>query len=261
MADKINGCLQADMERLKKFRLMDDDFMSKVFEQNIEATQLLINIILERKDLTVHSVTAQKVFQTVVGHTVKFDIFATDESETLYDIEIQRADRGASPKRARYNNSVLDTHLLDRGEDYQSLKETYIIFITENDVLKKGLPLYHIERKILETDELFDDGSHIIFVNGQYKDTDSDIGRLMHDFRCTDASEMYYEELASRVKYFKETEGGSIAMCKMMEDMRKETIMNSVIEMLKDDMPLEKVAKYSNLSPDEVRKIKEENNL
>lgn len=59
-------------------------------------------------------------------------------------------------------------------------------------MLGKNLPLYHIERKITETDELFDDGSHIIFVNGQYVNPD-DIGKLMHDFRCTDANKMNYE--------------------------------------------------------------------
>ena len=269
LADRINGCLCEDLERLKKFRLMDDDFMSRVFDQNIEATQLLLSIILERNDLKVHSVEVQKEFQSVVGHSVKFDVYATDENGKPYDIEIQRADRGASPKRARYNNSVLDTYMLDKGDDYQDLQETYIIFITEKDVLKKGFPLYHIERKILETDELFNDGSHIIFVNGQYNNHDTPIGKLMHDFRCTDAADMYYGQLADKVRYFKENEGGSNAMCKMMEDMRKEAAaeaadakaVETALNMLKDNLSLEKVAQYSGLSLDDVKKIKEENNL
>ncbi len=265
MADRINGCLLEDIERLKKFRLMDDDFMSKVFDQNVEATQLLLNIILNRDDLVVHSVVVQKEFRSIVGHSVKFDVFATDEKGKPYDIEIQRADRGASPKRARYNNSVLDTYLLEKGKDYQNLQETYVIFITEKDIFKKGLPLYHIERKIIETDELFDDGSHIIFVNGKYDNQSSPIGKLMYDFRCTDASDMYYKELADKVKYFKETKGGSSAMCKMMEDMRKEAATKAAneaaIEMLKDNVILEKVAQYSGLSLDDVKRIKKENNL
>lgn len=104
MTDRIDGCLYEDLDRLKRFRLMDDDFMSKVFDHNTEATQLLLSIILERNDLTVHSVEVQKEFQAVVGHSVKFDVFDTDENGKPYDIEIQRADRGASPRRARYNN-------------------------------------------------------------------------------------------------------------------------------------------------------------
>lgn len=258
-------CYNKDLERLQRFRLMDDDFMSKVFDKNIDATQLLLNIILERKDIKVVSVDAQREYKTAIGHSVKFDIFATDKNDKPYDIEIQRSDKGASPHRARYNNSVLDTYLLEKGKDYSSLIETYIIFITENDVLKKNLPLYHIERTVLETNELFDDGSHIIFVNGQYSNNDTEIGKLMHDFRCTNADDMNYPVLAKKVRYFKETKGGSIAMCKMMEDMRKdaarEKAIETAIKMLNDNVALEKVAEYSGLSLDEVKKIKSENNL
>lgn len=143
--------------------------------------------------------------------------------------------------------------------------ETYVIFITENDVLKKNLPLYHIERKVLETDELFDDGSHIIFVNGQYTNHDTEIGKLMHDFRCTNADDMNYPTLAKKVRYFKETKGGNSAMCKMMEDMRKDAAKEKAIEtalkMLKGNVALEKVAEYSGLSLDEVKIIKSEDNL
>lgn len=53
-------CNNEDLERLRRFRLMDDDFMSKVFDKNIEATQLLLNIILEREDIKVVSVDAQR---------------------------------------------------------------------------------------------------------------------------------------------------------------------------------------------------------
>ena len=48
-----------------------------------------------------------------------------------YNIEIQRADRGAGAKRARYYSSLLDANLLDAGAKYEKLPETYVIFITE----------------------------------------------------------------------------------------------------------------------------------
>lgn len=122
-----------------------------------------------------------------------------------------------------------------------------------------------LERKVLETDKLFDDGSHIIFVNGQYTNRNTKIGKLMHDFRCTNADDMNYLALAQKVRYFKETKGGSTAMCKMMEDMRKDAAKEKAIEtalkMLKDNVALEKVAEYSGLSLDEVETIKSENNL
>ena len=76
---------------------------------------------------------------------------------------MQRSDRGASEKRARYNSSLLDANLTDAGDDYDALNETYVIFITENDVLKAGLPIYHVDRTVRETGTFFQrSGSHCL---------------------------------------------------------------------------------------------------
>ena len=100
--------------------------------------------------------------------------------------------------------------------------KTWVIFITENDVMGKGLPLYPIERCFLETGERFEDGSHILYVNGAYRG-DTPIGKLMHDFSCTNAADMYYGTLADRVRFFKESKEGILIMCKVMEDMMNTT--------------------------------------
>lgn len=83
--------------------------------------------------------------------------------------------------------------------------------------MDKSLPLYHVERIIQETKERFEDGSHIIYVNGSYKNDDDPVGKLMHDFRCTSSIDMFYDELKNTVKYFKETEGERRQMRKAME--------------------------------------------
>ena len=131
-------------------------------------------------------------------------------------------DSSSSPTCFPYS-SMMDANLLDKGRDFDALAETYVIFITEHDVLGMGKPLYHIERYILETGERFEDGSHILYVNGEYRD-DSPIGRLMHDFSCTDPSEMYFNVLADRVRFIKESKEGVAIMCKAMEDMRNEAL-------------------------------------
>ena len=48
-----------DLQRLRNFRLLDDDFMSKVFEDTA-CTELLLQIILDRSDLKVQSVHSQQ---------------------------------------------------------------------------------------------------------------------------------------------------------------------------------------------------------
>ena len=87
---------------------------------------------------------------SVDGRNVILDIFAVDEDGKNYDIEIQRADHGADRKRARFLSSVLDSRMLKSKEDFTVLNESYVIFITEKDVLGHGLPMYHINRVIEE---------------------------------------------------------------------------------------------------------------
>lgn len=116
---------------------------------------------------------------------------------------------------------MLDANITEPGDNYEKLAETYVIFIIENDVLKAGLPIYHIDRIIKETGVVFGDEAHIIYVNSQIKD-ETELGKLMFDFSCTDAKDMHYKILAERVRYFKEDVKGVEVMCKAMEDMRKE---------------------------------------
>ena len=212
---------QEDLERIRNFRLMDDDFMSKVFEDKACA-EFLLKIILERDDLTVQEVHGQHDLKNLQGRSVRLDILAVDHANRTYNVEVQRSDHGAGAKRARYNSSLLDANLTEKGDKYDTLNETYVIFITENDVLQGGLPIYHINRMIEEMAKPFGDEAHILYVNAQIKD-ETALGKLMHDFSCTDPNQMNYSVLAQRVRYFKEDTKGVTNMCRAIEEMREET--------------------------------------
>ena len=128
-------------------------------------------------------------------------------------------------------------------------------------MIGKGNPVYQIERCFIGTGEKFGDGSHILYVNGAYRD-ETPIGKLMHDFSCTDPSDMYYDILAERTRFFKESKEGIAVMCKTMEDMRNQTLKEGMTEvalrMLADGtLSLEKIAEYSGLSIEEVKKLSE----
>lgn len=205
------------LQIIRDFRLIDDDFMSVVFSDR-KCAQLLLEIILERKDLHVVSAKPQYEIKNLHGRSVRLDILATDEQGRQYNIEIQRSDKGAVAQRARYNSSLIDANITFPGESYRELPETYVIFITENDVLKSGLPLYHIDRVIRETGRIFEDGAHILYVNSQVQD-ETALGKLMQDFYCTSAEEMHYAELAEQVKHYKESEKGVTHMCRSVEKL------------------------------------------
>ncbi len=197
--------------------LMDDDLMSKVFDGNLPATQRLLRTVLGREDITVISAKGQVEYHSPVvgGRMIRLDVEAEDRTGVKSDIEVQRKKEGAHPRRARLHSSMLDSRMLKEGAKFKELKDSYTIFITEKDYFGDGLPIYTIERKIKENGRNFEDGAHIIYVNGCY-DSDDSLGRLMRDFKCKNAKDMYYPELAEGVKHFKE-EGGRGTMCEAVE--------------------------------------------
>ena len=211
---------QEDLQRLRGFRLLDDDFMTKVFE-DISCAELLLRIILNDEGIRVLEAHSQRGIKNLQGRSVKLDILAVDSHNRVFNVEVQRSDRGAGAKRARYNSALIDANVTEPGDQYEDLNETFVIFITENDVMKAGLPIYHIDRVVRETGKLFEDEEHIIYVNSQIKD-ETKLGRLMHDFSCTDAKDMYNKVLADRVRYFKEDERGVEIMWRQMEIMRNQ---------------------------------------
>ena len=161
------------LEAVDKLCLFDDDFMSLVFDRNIEATEYLLNTIFERSDMKVIEVVGQREYKNPVvgGRCITIDIYAVDSTGKVYDIEVQRADSGAVPQRARFHSAMVDTRMLKEKEKFKEIKDSYVIFITQNDVMKGDLPLYHVERVVKEQNRDFGDGSHIIYVNGAYKMT------------------------------------------------------------------------------------------
>lgn len=186
--------------------MMDDILMSVVL-QNKECAELVLRIILDDPDLEVQEVHTQETISSLYGRAIRMDVKAVVSNGRLCNVEIQRNDAGAVPKRARYNGSLLDANTALPGDAYGKLPEQYVILITANDVLKGGLPIYHIERVILETNEIFGDGSHMIYVNGTNRD-DTPLGRLMQDFWCKDPKDMHYSKLAAENRRLKETEEG-----------------------------------------------------
>ena len=146
--------------------LFDDDLMSMVFDGNIEATGLLLKIVLKRDDIIIISVVGQREFQSPVvgGRNIRLDILAKDNTGKYYNIEVQRKPEGAHIRRARFNSSMMDSRMLKEGQEFSELRDSYMVFITQTDIFRHGLPIYTINRHFEEFDDVFDDGSHIVYV-------------------------------------------------------------------------------------------------
>jgi len=272
---KRNVTNENDLQKIKELRLMDDDFFSEALDGKTEAVEYILNTVLERDDIKVKSTKAQVEYKSATKRSIKLDIQAEDVNGRLMDIEIQRSDRGSGVRRARFHSSMIDRSLLSKGDDFEDLVDTYVIFITEKDKFGMGIPLYHIERKISEMDNaLFGDGAHILYVNGEYRNLEHPVGSLMHDFNCKDAKDMVNPLLAEEVRYLKETEGGRSQMSRILEEMRNEVAeiakaegkaegnhekaVNTALKMIaRGRDSIEEVAEITGLSLEEVRKLAE----
>ena len=234
-------------ELVNELTLFDDDLMSRVFDKNIKATELLLRIILGKK-VKVISVTGQNEMKNhqVGGRNITLDVEAMDENGEEIDIEVQGNSEGAHVRRARYHSSMVDSRMLKEGQAFRELKDSYVIFIYKHDKFRKGLPLYHVDRYVGETNEQFRDGSHIIYVNGNYKGND-EIGQLMQDFREKNPECMHYTELAESVKHFKEKEGGREEMSEIVERYINERVEERVEERVKECVEKEKTISVQNL--------------
>lgn len=276
MADE-NTLLNSDLESryekykgiIKNFTLMSDIFMRNVFKKR-ECLEYVLQVIMEKQDLYVIDQVIQKDYKNLQGRSAVMDCVARDSTGKQFDVEIQQDNEGASPKRARYHSGLMDMNTLNPGQDFEELPESYVIFITRDDILGYGLPIYHIDRQIKELNEAFQDEAYIIYVNSRNQD-DTELGRLMHDLHCKKADEMHSPILAKRVYELKETQKGVELMCHEMEKIYSEGMESgekrgelkakkeTALSMAEEGMNIQKIARLVKVSEKDVQKWIDEN--
>lgn len=94
----------------------------------------------------------------------------------------------------------MDIENLNAKQKFSELPDTYTIFITEKDFYGEGESVYIVERMNLTTGNSFEDGEHILYVNGEYSG-ESDTGKLMYNLECTDVDDMNFDLMAEQTRY------------------------------------------------------------
>ena len=257
--------------------MMNNRFMNFMLDDNQKAAQVFLRVILGDDKIKVRNVRIQSFIQNIYGHSSQLDILAQDSKGRYFNVEVQRSDEGAPARRARFYSSILDTHFLQPGKLYEELPDTYVIFITENDVLHDNLPLYNIRRRIDENAKCFEDGSRIIYVNSQRRDNTA-LGKLMQDLYCTEPKNLHYHEFAERMEFLKYSKEGKAKMTDVIEEyaarkaeaLAKEAVKEAAkkaeekeqanrIELaqglLADGMSIEFTVRHSKLTEAEVREL------
>jgi len=255
---------------IRSLGMMNNRFMNFMLDDNKEAAQVFLRIILGDDKIKVKNVRIQSFIQNIYGHSSQLDILAQDSKGRYFNVEVQRSDEGAPARRARFYSSILDTHFLQPGKLYEELPDTYVIFITENDVLHDNLPLYNIRRRIDENAKCFEDGSRIIYVNSQRRDNTA-LGKLMQDLYCTEPKNLHYHEFAERMEFLKYSKEGEEKMTDVIEEYAakkaeavakeaaKKTAQARNVELAKDLLSegesIERTVRLSKLSEAEVREL------
>lgn len=253
-----------DLRTIENYRPLDDDFMRELFRNDLPLAQLVLRIITVIQDLELTKNETQYDMKRLLGaRSICLDVFGTDSKGRKFDLEIQRADRGATPQRARYHSSAIDVEFLKAKAEFAELPISYVIFITENDVRGEERLIYNFEWSDTSTGKPLNDGAHIIFVNGAYNNPEdtSDLAKLVHDFRCKKAEDMKIKELADKTRYYKQTPEGVSHMCKAIEDMRNEAAkLNSIQIAMKmivlGTIPDDQIAQLTSLTLEEIQELR-----
>lgn len=106
--------------------------------------------------------------------------------------------------------------MLHQIKNYRLLDDDFMTKCFENNIEATELVL-----RIIGKLKSFFDGSHIIYINATYQD-DSELGKLMYDFNCSNPDDMNYEVLAQTARFYKEDKEGFSTMCKAVEDLIKD---------------------------------------
>lgn len=259
-----------DLRTIENYRPIDDDFMRVLFKNDLPLAQTVLRIITGIDDLELISEETQYDAKRLQGgRSLCLDVLGKDSKGRLFNLEVQRADKGATPQRARYHSSVMDVEFLHAKQEFVDLPITYVIFITESDVRGKGKLLYNFAWTDTQDGTLLNDGAHIMFVNGAYDNQDdtSALAQLVHDFRCKRADEMKTKALADKTRYLKDSPEGVNEMCKAIEDMRNEaakqaTWQHAVETAMKliamSILTEEQIAQATGLTLEEVQELAQE---
>ena len=192
-----------------------DDFMFGAVMRNPKLCKPLLEMILGVKIRRIAYPELQKVLDERYGSkSIRLDVYVEDDNETVYDVEIQTTEKRNLPKRTRYYQGIIDLHILEKGEDYNRLRSSFVIFICTYDPFGKGRWVCTFENLCCEDTNLtLGDGTKKIILN-----TKGSVGDISEELK---ALLRYMDGLAPESAYTQELED-AVADVRADEKWRRE---------------------------------------
>ena len=260
---------------LKELNLEDDFLFAKVMTDKKICKELLEKLLnIEIKKVTM--LEEQKTINLLLeSKGIRLDIYVKDENNTIYNVEMQRGSHKNLPKRLRYYQGNIDLDSISKGEKYESLVKSYIIFVCTFDLFKKGRHKYTFESICLEDNSinLNDESQKIILsTKGVMNDLDEELLEFLKYVECSNEDTVknskgnLVKHIHERVEEVKNDESMEVEYMTLLErdrekieegreEGREEERIEIAKEMLKDNEPLEKIIKYSKLTKEQILKL------
>ena len=201
-----------------------DDLMFRKMAEHKEFCEEILRVILDDYELVVTDNMQQFDLKNLQGRSVVLDAKCITGDGRYINIEVQKANDDNHLKRVRYNASVLTANVTETGKQFEFVPDICIIFISAFDLFKGNLPLYHVKKVVVETDQIIDDGLTEIYVNAAVDDG-SKLAKLMKVFTKNDAYDEADFPVTSEIKArFKKDEGGTVKMDATLQKWRDEWI-------------------------------------
>lgn len=252
------GNMETKQTNWEDLSISNDFLFGKVMQNPELCKELLQRILPDLKIDRIEYPELQKsINMDMDARSVRLDVYVKDEKEVVYDIEMQVSDTKELPKRSRYYQSMLDLQLIDKGQLYDELKRSYVIFICPFDLYGKGRHIYTFENICKEDNNIsMGDETVKIFLNakGTLDDASDELKAFLDYVAGKKPKDAYVERLEEAVKEAKKNrEWRHEYMTLLMRDQlnkkegreQGEEMMAKLIMLLNEDGRLSDIVKIS----------------
>ena len=264
-------------KRYASLQFSDDFLFCKILTENEDITKELLELILNIKIGCVRVNKQEAIELTADGRGVRLDVYAEDDENEVFDVEMQTTRQKNLPKRSRYYQGMIDLHLINRGDDFKKLKKSFVIFICMSDPFP-GYErcIYTFENACKEETELFlGDETYKVFLNAD--GTKGDVSDEMKDFlhllkdgygkspltkkieeQVIKAREHKEWRLEYMTLYMRDRQNREEGFEKGLEQGLKEERKNTIKSALSGGMTVDSIVKMFSYSVEEVQEIADE---
>ena len=189
---------------------LKDDFMFAKVMRDPKLCREMLERLLEIEIASIEYPEEQKTIDlSYDSRSVRLDLYVKDDKNTVYNVEIQTVDTKELPKRSRYYQGMIDLNLIEKGEPYQKLNRSYVIFICTFDPFGKGLYRYTFENLCKEQKDIsLNDEAVKLFFNtaGTEGEITGETKAFLNYVGGISSEDAYVKELQSKVEAAKRNE-------------------------------------------------------